>query len=395
MVAHLTGCSRRTRRRGAVMGAAALIALAAIGLGAQAPSAAPPPTLTIDVQVVDRDGLPIPGIAAEKFDIEVAGRKRRVVSASLVQAASATTADASSERQVYFVAVDALTFGPGASRAAIDATKALVETLPKGSLVGLVTFPGGPAVELTADRGAIATALDGLAGQRQAQRSGSMGVTTADAMEYIAANDRTAITQRICGTEEDNACPSLLEQEVAVVINTLETQARSSLGMLSEFTGRLGQIPGRKVLILVSGGLAAAERPGGRPDVGNLPTTIGEAATRSNVAIYTLLLDRIRDFDRADNQSARQASGATNERDLLARWLDQFSTSAGGAMVKVQVGQTSGSDVYARIARETAAFYRLTVESTDADRSERPLRLRVRVDQRGATVRSRTQVAGR
>jgi hypothetical protein len=113
------------------------------------------------------------------------------------------------------------------------------------------------------------------------------------------------------------------------------------------------------------------------------------------VSIYTLLLDRIRDFDRADNQSARQASGATSERDLLARWLDQFSVSTGGAMVKVQVGQTSGTDVYARIARETAAFYRLTVESTDADQSERPLRLRVRVDQRGATVRSRTLVAGR
>ena len=43
----------------------------------------------------------------------------------------------------------------------------------------------------------------------------------------------------------------------------------------------------------------------------------------------------------------------------------------------------------------TASYYRLTVESTEADTAERPQRLRVRVDQRGATVRARQLVKGR
>lgn len=348
-------------------------------------------TLHIDVQVVDRDGLPVPALTADKFNVEVGGRSRRVVSVQSIDGSAAPSADSLEGRQVYFVAVDALSFGPGASNAVIAAAKTFVATLPAGSLVGLATFPSGPSVELTTDRAAVTTALDAVSGQRQPPRSGTFGLSLSDAVEFLATNDRLPLTQTFCGAElaADNACPQILEQEVNVVMGGLETQARASLGWLSEFSTRLGKLPGRKVLALVSAGMPIAERSGGRPDVGNLPTELAEAATRSDVAIYTLMLDRLPDAE----GGARQTASASRDRDLLGRWLDQFSSSMGGALVRVQVGQAS--DAYGRIARETASYYRLTIESTDADTAARPQRLRVRVDQRGATVRSRNLVKGR
>jgi hypothetical protein len=66
----------------------------------------------------------------------------------------------------------------------------------------------------------------------------------------------------------------------------------------------------------------------------------------------------------------------------------------GGGLVRVQVGRDS--EAYGRIARETASFYQLTVESNDSDVGGRPQRLRVRVDgHRGSTVRARQLVKGR
>lgn len=374
-------------------GVVAMLAITTIAVRAgQAPAAAAD-TLAIDVQVVDRDGQPIAGITPDKFNVEVNGRRRRVIAARQVEGTATPGTESLEGRRVYFLVVDASTFGPGASGIATEAITTFIQTLPADSLLGLVTFPGGPAVELTTDHPSVVTALASLAGQRQPQRSGTYGMGVSDVMEFVSASDPTEIARRFCGAElsEDTGCQQVLAQEANAMVNGLETEARSSLGMLSSFATRLAQIPGRKVLVLASAGLAVAERSGGRPDVGNLPAQLAESATKSDITLYALMIDRLQDADQAQN--ARQSSNASRDREALGRWLDQFSTSMGGALVRVQPGQTS--DAYGRIARETASFYQLTVESIPADVVERPQRLRVRVDARGATVRARTLVKGR
>lgn len=378
----------RRRARRTLWAAGLAVLLAAPVLADQAPDA---PVLAIDVQVVDRDGAPIAGITPDKFNVEIAGRRRRVLSAQPVDGLAAPVADSLEGRQVYFVVVDAGSFGPGASNAAIEAMKTFAATLRDGSLVGLVTFPTGPSVELTADHASIIAALDGIAGQRPASRGGQFGVGLSDIFEYTSSSDPTAVTRTFCGTElaQEDGCPQNLEQEINAEVNGLEAQARASLGRLADFSKRLASIPGRKVVVLASAGVPIAERSGGRPDVGTLPVELAEAATRADVAVYTLLLDRLPDSE----GGARRATNASRDRELRGRWLEQFSSSMGGALVRVQAGQAG--DAYGRIARETTSYYRLTVESTDADTADRPQRLRVRVDQRGATVRSRTLVKGR
>jgi VWFA-related protein len=384
----------RQRVTGLVCAAAALIAGGSWtdpGLAAQSPAAGPAPQV-IEVQVVDRDGQPIPAITADKFNVEVGGRRRRVVDARVIDSTARETSGPLEGRSVYFLAVDALTFGPNATNGAMAGITAFVQTLPAGSLVGLVTFPQGPSVELTTDHAVIVSALSGISGQRAPLRSGTFGLGVSAVVDYLSSPNRTEAARAYCGEtlSEDSACPQILEQEASAMVDGMETQARSSLGMLSDFATRVGQIPGRKVVVLVSAGMAIAERSGARPDVGDLPTQLAEAVTRSDITFYTLLLDRLQDVDRAEN--ARQASNPARDREQLGRWLDQFSTANGGALVRVQSGQSG--EAYGRIVRETTSYYQLTLEPAaggDAT-SDRPQRLRVRVDQRGATVRARTLV---
>jgi hypothetical protein len=89
----------------------------------------------------------------------------------------------------------------------------------------------------------------------------------------------------------------------------------------------------------------------------------------------------------------RQVSSPSREAEVLGRWLDVFSTSSGGALIRVQ-GLTNDPGP-ARLARETASHYVLAVEASPADRAGSVQRLRVRVDARGALVRARQAVAAR
>lgn len=385
---------RRAARNVCAAGALGLTLLGVLAitrtaeLPVHAQSAAKP--LTVEVAVVDRDGGAIPGLTADKFEVEVAGRKRKVLAATFTTAAKT---GGEHRPPSYVVAVDALTFGQGSTKNVASVVRSVVAALPEGSPVGFATLPQGPAVEITTDRKAFETALDELSGQRQsAAQSGSFGLRASDAMEYLGAADRTSVIQNFCGAAgEEDGCPSLLDQEVNVLVNGLETQARASLGMLGSITTRLEQVPGRKVLILVGGGMAVSERPGGRPDVGNVPASIADSAARADIAVYSVVLDkRLLDPDPVGGR-ARQAASPARETEVLGRWLDQFSIATGGGLVRVQA--VANDPAASRIGRETGAHYVLSVESLPNDRPGSIQRLRVRVDQRGATVRARQSVA--
>jgi VWFA-related protein len=363
--------------------------LIAGSMSAQEPSPAPADALTIDVQVVDGHGRPVPGITADRFDVEINGRDRQVVSARVIDATTRDVAGPLEGRPVYFLVVDASTFPQPAAADAIQSLTALVGTLPEDALVGMVTFPSGPAVELTTDRSEITTALAGVKGQQQQIHAGSMGVSLSDAVDFASSPDPIEITRQFCGAElsEDNACPQLLQQEVGLLLNNIEAQSRASLGMIADFASRLSAIPGRKVVVLASAGLAVAQRSGGRPDVGNLPTELGRALTQSDAALYTLMLDGLWSSISTDGRRSRNAG---RDRDSLGRWLEQFSVSMGGNLVRVQPGQPGEAD--SRIAMETASYYELTLAREPNDNTSGPQRLRVRVNQRGVDVRARTLV---
>ncbi len=75
---------------------------------------------------------------------------------------------------------------------------------------------------------------------------------------------------------------------------------------------------------------------------------------------------------------------------MMGRFLDQFADTSGGTMMRVMVG--SGEAALDQVLRETSAYYLLGVSPAETDRDGRTHRLKVKVDQRDATVRSRTWV---
>ena len=87
--------------------------------------------IAVDVQVIDREGVPVTGLGPEKFEVTINGRRRRVLSADLIESRSALTLTpaerataasgrpASSRRfpRVVVIAIDCLSFDASASRA--------------------------------------------------------------------------------------------------------------------------------------------------------------------------------------------------------------------------------------------------------------------------------------
>jgi hypothetical protein len=74
----------------------------------------------------------------------------------------------------------------------------------------------------------------------------------------------------------------------------------------------------------------------------------------------------------------------------MASWLDQFSASAGGKRIYVPVG--SADFAFTRVLRESSAYYLLGVEPEEADRDGKTHALKVKVNRRKVTVRSRQWV---
>ena len=151
-------------------------------------------------------------------------------------------------------------------------------------------------------------------------------------------------------------------------------------------------MPGRKTVVLVSGGVIASDTPGGRPNLDELSIQIGKAAAQANVAVYSLFLDRTTSapFRSQTGRPMRNMDNLSRDSTVTMRFLDRFSGVAGGSLVRTVGGD--GSIEFAHIQREMSAYYLLAVEPADADRDDRVHPMQIKVEGRGLTVRGRSWV---
>lgn len=417
------------------------LALAAILASVVCVGAQQPPTfraavdlIAVDVQVVDGKGQPIEILDRDNFQVTIDGKKRRVTSANLVQhtsaddgrlnglpppagGASALTADGAG--RTFILAIDAGSFSPGEAMPVLDAARDFVRKLPAGDRVGLFTMPRfGPNVNPTVDHSAVKSAIDRLAGQRQSlagqfhlsvseiidissETAGlgapTMAITnpagTRGAPAFVATDLSTLqrVQQRECRSATDFGCHEAIVSEAAALSKHLEERVLQSLDGLNGLLQLLREFPGRKTVVVLSAGMAVSDRPGARLDIGTEATQLGEQAAHANATIYALHIEL--GMRRAYSAEARRAPGAGSldrEQRLSERMLDEFSGASGGALLSVLVG--SGERALDRVLRETSSFYLLGVEPANMDRDGRTHRLNVKVNQRGATVRSRQWV---
>ncbi|HEU4926664.1 MAG TPA: VWA domain-containing protein [Vicinamibacterales bacterium] len=361
----------------------------------------------VDVQVLDRTGQPVAGLGPEKFTVTINGKRRRVISAEQIRSdandegtgpASGSPASTTPKR-VIMLAVDCISFDATASREVIQSVAAFVKGLQPDDYVGLSAYPNGAEIAPTVDHATVLRALANIIGQRDGPGLGQFNLRPSEIVDAsrdipLGGGDTLdAVVARECGFEGGGPnCRTMLINEITSAALYYEGQSTASLGMLRNLVTRMQAYPGRKTVILVSGGIIASDTPGGRPDLGSLGMQVGREAARANTAIYALFLDTslYDQFGAETRRGERTAGNKGRDRAILARWLEQFTGSAGGALFTVSVG--NASPALARIQTELSSYYLLGVEPADEDRDGRTHEVAVKTTQSNVTVRGRRWV---
>jgi VWFA-related protein len=376
--------------------------------------------IAVDVQVVDRDGEPIPALGPDKFTVTVDGRRRRVVTAELVshsrpsshgQTLSTTSGPRDSSgggaERVFVLAVDVFSFNIDLSRAVVAAAKGFIDQLGEGDLVGLYTFPVGVRVAATSDHAAVRRQIDGVVGQQNSLKS-AYNLSVTEIVDIVAedvasggrpgggAASGGVTTRRVMAREclmptNLAECMEDIQSEAQALVLYLASRIDQGVSGLRSLVQYLGDFPGRKTVVLLSGGMPVADRLGGRVDMAELARSLGQDAARAHTVIYAVHVDSAylgafsperRRYDRGGEDRGRESA-------MNSRMLDALAGASGGTLLSVLLG--GGELAFSRILRETSSHYLLGVEPAEVDRGGLR-RLEVKVSERGATVRSRQWV---
>ena len=357
--------------------------------------------VSVDVQVVDKDGKPIAGMTPADFEVTIGGRNRKVVSAELLQyqssaqAAAGTTAapTGTPQRRLYVIGVDEHSIRLGSARAAMEAARRFIAQLGPDDLVGLVAYPqGGVRVEPTNNHAQVVAGLDKVRALFEPPPSRYF-ISAAEAIDIASNNSGTLaqVQQRECaGLEQfaEMACNRQVAMEGQALGIALEATIAQSLGGLRGLLNDMGTLPGRKILVMISGGLAMSDKGVGRGDEGGRMVDIGQIAARTNTSLYALHMDT----KFLDAFAERRVSHTIfRDETIFNAGLERVAAAAGGTVFRVRTG--SGDPAFTRVLLETSAQYLLGVDVAPEDRGSKTAQIiKVKVKSKGATVRHRMSV---
>jgi VWFA-related protein len=417
-------------------------------VSSQAPGQPPPSfragveVVSLDVSVLDRQGRPVADLAPRDFIVTVAGRQRRVVSASFVDvaarggAAAATPSsdlpissnDVTALGRLFVFVVDQSTLQHADLRHVADAAGGFLSRLAPVDRSALVLMPVGTGMAFTADHQGVHRALQhatGLAMVTSEPRN--LGL---DEIRAIASGDNMALADaaaRECpsgrsslsaagGSSSDSgsgdsdgqdrggassggsgnrsagalspfsssdSCTRQIQFEARSAWQQLHSTALSSLAALRSVLERLKRYPGEKAVFLISGGWPLETREGMselRP--------VADAAAEARVTLYSLFAPSI------EGSADRRTITTTPLADMtVRRWpLETLATMTGGGSYRVDVG---AEGIFARLGRELSGFYRLGVEQDTTDRNGDARPMNVSIGRSGLTVRAPQRFTGR
>jgi VWFA-related protein len=361
--------------------------------------------VTVDVQVVDRQGNPVTGLKPEQFDVTIDGKRRKVVSAQLIDAASGTPhpsnppatdgaggppAKAIGAGNLYVMAIDQGSFRAVNASSAMHAVREFLKRLTLNDYLGLVAYPQpGVVIDPTRERGPLTEAVSRIVGFTALKSRQQFQFTLSDAID-ASSRDREAlqrVVERNC-QPGDKFCPQQVEMEMTEAIGTLEMQAVRSLDGLRGVVKMVGSLEGRKTLVVVSAGIPTGDRTGARLYMRTQAMEVGKEAAAAGVLVYTLHLNTSF-LDAFSPQAGTVSQTLMRETGVYARGLDLFNGSAGGTLMEVNAGPDFAIE---RMMREMSAYYLLGVQPEEADRDGRGHSINVRVNQRDSNVRNRRTV---
>jgi VWFA-related protein len=373
--------------------------------------------IVIDVQVVDAEGRPLESLTAADFEVKLDQHVRPVAIAQFMRAAyidtpaggapvapgtSAATANLeNSGRRDFILALDESSFRASEAPAVMRAARAFVQALAPGDRVGLFTYPAAPKMfPLTPDHTSVSMELSRVVGTYEAPQS-HFHLSPSEVIDIESGDSELVknIARRECLPQPiyQAECLKAIPGDANLIAQAYESLTAASTKALRLLLAALHQDPSRKTVVVISGGLLASDRVGGRPDVSGIIELLAAEAASARATLYVLHMDSsfLNSFSVSNGAgSARTAAGAARsslrESSALGAGLDRLAGATGGTMIRVEPG---GEDrAFRRILRETAAYYLLAVEPSADDRDGRMHYISVRVNVRGAEVRARRTV---
>ncbi|HEY2431834.1 MAG TPA: VWA domain-containing protein [Vicinamibacterales bacterium] len=365
--------------------------------------------IAIDVAVIDGKGTPVPSLGPDDFDVTVSGKPRKVVRAAWMAygapaaapgaaapaatpGSAATPVDESameSSNRMFVIAIDQESLEQTGAYAARNAVEGFIDRLRPDDRIGIYTFPARLAnFTLTTDHAMLKRSLFNLAGVRQ-QPINQYHMTIPEIIDI--ANGDTDAEARVFAREcagGTNCSSSSIRTESNSLATNLELEMTKSIEGLRGLMHGLAEIPGRKILVLVSGGMISSDMHGGRVNAANEIRTLVSDAAAANAALFVLHLDWSyqQTFGKKDDTSGTYFRNG----EISKTGLELMAGMLGGDLIRVQ--GNSGDVAFTRILNETSAYYLLGVEPIPEDRDGKTHPIKVKVKRRNVTVLARSEV---
>ncbi len=386
-------------------------ALVAVGLSAQPRFKTGVDVVEADAVVVDGSGRPVRGLIAADFKLTVDGKPRSIEAVDYVDASGARAPNASetststasppqrpAERHIVFV-VDEGNISAGGGKAAIAATKRMLDQLGRSDRLALLSIPTGPAVDFTFDRAPVRDALDraiGRAARPMSTDDFSLSLQELFAFDIGASADQRAEQQTILFREcpqsmpegRREACESSLRDDAQARLQSYRERSRATITGLDKLFRALAAMQGPKIVVLISEGLVARPDLRDSSDVSQLAKT----AALSRVTLYSVLLDAV-SADAGDGMGRERAGtrSATSamDRTIEEQGLTALTGESGGLLFRASAAP---DEAFRRLADVLAGYYLVTFQVTAAD-GEGPHHIKLETIKPGLVVHARTQFA--
>jgi VWFA-related protein len=395
------------------------IVIASVVPAAQAPQQPPPQTqkpvfragvelLSVDANVVDRDGRQVTDVAPEEFIVEVDGDPRPVVSAEYVKLVDDTPVPVGTRRaaappvedtfystnsravgtgRLILLLVDEGNIRTGQGREVMRSAVKFVDGLSPADRVALVAIPRGAVVDFTTEHERVREGLLATVG-RASPYKGRFYMSLSEAFAAYEHSDsmlRNQLIARECAAVLSNPveltrCEIEVEQDAGQYVSHERQQTQASLLGMREVLRSLAVLEGPKSVILISEGLVL-EGLGGDVDA------IAAQAADVRASLDVMLLD----VPAIDISVAQRPTTPREDRERQVTGLEMLAGLSRGALHRVL---TSSDGAFARIMRSISGHYLLGVEARPGDRDGRRHRISVRTKRRGVTVYSRRGFLG-
>ena len=358
--------------------------------------------VSVDVTVVDKYGKPVEDLGRNDFILTVDGQSRKIASAQFVAMhrdvlpSAGIALPASSlpdfstntvqEGKLIAIVIDRGNIAPVRSRDVLAAASRFVDRLDPADRVALFSIPQGPAIDFTTDHRAIASALQRIDGQGDAQQ-GIKNIGVADALSFERRNDfaMEQVLLRECGqippdgpgASETRMCRNMVTEEANIVSTYAHERARNTMNGLIGILQRLGSSETPKTLVLVSEGMVIDNER-------RIVQGFGRAAAAAHVTLYSLKPES----SESTAAQARMAANPVRDRSIKEEGLQYVSSVGGGEMFRVIADPDFA---FARVASELSGYYLLGFEPEAGDRDGRSHNISVKVNRDDVSVRSRQE----